>query len=120
MVTDMQPDRERLQAAAGAGYATATDLADWLVREAGLAFRDAHHVTGRIVAAAEQRGLALEALPLEDMRAVHPAITADVFNVLSVEASVNSRSSFGGTAPDNIRTQARQWLDALAGEKAGA
>jgi len=120
LVTDMEPDRERLKAAAGAGYATATDLADWLVREAGLAFRDAHHVTGRIVAAAEQNGLALEALPLADMQAVHPAITADVFNVLSVEASVESRTSLGGTAPGNVRAQARQWLDALAGEKAGA
>jgi len=120
MVADMQPDRDRLKAAAGDGYATATDLADWLVREAGLPFRDAHHVTGKIVAAAEQSGLALEALPLEDMRGIHPAITADIFNVLSVEASVASRSSFGGTAPDNVRAQARQWLDKLAGEKAGA
>ncbi len=120
MVADMQPDRDRLKAAAGDGYATATDLADWLVREAGLPFRDAHHLAGKIVAAAEQRGLALEALPLEDMRGIHPAITADIFNVLSVEASVASRSSFGGTAPDNVRAQARQWLDKLAGEKAGA
>ena len=120
MVADMQPDRDRLKAAAGDGYATATDLADWLVREAGLPFRDAHHVTGKIVAAAEQSGLALEALPLEDMRGIHPAITADIFNVLSVEASVKSRSSFGGTAPDNVRAHARQWLDKLAGEKAGA
>ena len=120
MVADMQPDRERLKAAAGAGYATATDLADWLVREAGVAFRDAHHVTGRIVAAAEQSGLALEALPLADMQEIHPAITAEIFNVLSVEASTQSRTSFGGTAPDNVRAQARQWLDRLAGEKAGA
>ncbi len=120
MVADIEPDRGRLKAAAGAGYATATDLADWLVREAGLPFRDAHHVTGKIVAAAEQQGLALEALPLEDMQVIHPAITADVFNVLSVEASVTSRSSFGGTAPDNVRAQARQWLETLAGEKAGA
>jgi argininosuccinate lyase len=120
MVADMQLDRERLKAAAGAGYATATDLADWLVREAGVAFRDAHHVTGQIVAAAEQKGLALEALPLADLQAVHPAITGQVFDVLSVEASVKSRSSFGGTAPDNVRTQARHWLDELAAEKAGA
>ena len=120
MVADMQPDRERLKAAAGAGYATATDLADWLVRQAGVAFRDAHHVTGKIVAAAEQRGLALEALPLEYMQAIHPAITAEIFNVLSVEASAQSRTSFGGTAPDNVRAQARQWLDKLAAQKAGA
>jgi argininosuccinate lyase len=120
MIADIEPDRDRLKAAAGAGYATATDLADWLVREAGLPFRDAHHVTGRIVAAADQSGLALEALPLEDMQAVHPAITADIFDVLSVEASVKSRRSFGGTAPDNVRAQARRWLETLAGEKAGA
>jgi len=120
MVADMEPDHERLKAAAGAGYATATDLADWLVRQAGMAFRDAHHVTGKIVAAAEQRGLALEALPLADMQAVHPAITADVFNVLSVEASVESRTSFGGTAPDSVKAHARQWLEKLATEKAGA
>jgi argininosuccinate lyase len=120
MVADMEPDRERLKAAAGAGYATATDLADWLVREAGVAFREAHHVTGKIVAAAEQSGLALEAMPLADMQAIHPAITADIFDVLSVEASVASRGSFGGTAPHNVRTQARHWLDALAGKKAGA
>ena len=120
MVTDMEPDRERLKAAAGAGYATATDLADWLVRETGLPFRDAHQVTGKLVAAAEQRGLALEALPLADMQAVHPAITGQVFDVLSVEASVESRTSFGGTAPVNVRAQARQWLARLADEKADA
>ncbi|MDH3194870.1 MAG: argininosuccinate lyase [Hyphomicrobiales bacterium] len=120
MVADMQPDRERLKAAAGAGYATATDLADWLVRKAGVAFREAHQIAGKIVAAAEQKGLALEALPLEDMQAVHPAITADIFDVLSVEASVASRTSFGGAAPENVRAQARQWLEALAGKKAGA
>ncbi len=120
MVADMEPNHERLKAAAGAGYATATDLADWLVRQADLPFRDAHHVTGKIVAAAEQRGLALEALPLADMQAIHPAITADVFNVLSVEASVTSRTSFGGTAPKNVRAQARQWLARLADEKADA
>jgi argininosuccinate lyase len=120
MVADMEPDRERLKAAAGAGYATATDLADWLVREAGLPFRDAHHVTGKIVAVAEQRSLSLEALPLADMQAIHAAITQQVFDVLSVEASVTSRTSFGGTAPENVRAQARRWLDVLAGEKAGA
>ena len=120
MVADMEPDRERLKAAAGADYATATDLADWLVREIDLPFRDAHRVTGKIVAVAEQRGLALEALPLADMQAIHPAITKDVFDVLSVEASVASRTSFGGTAPENVRAQARQWLARLADEKAGA
>ena len=120
MVADMEPDRERLKAAAGAGYATATDLADWLVREIDLPFRDAHQVTGKLVAAAEERGLALEALPLADMQAVHPAITGQVFDVLSVEASVESRTSFGGTAPVNVRAQARQWLARLADEKADA
>ena len=120
MVADMEPDRERLKAAAGAGYATAADLADWLVREVNLPFRDAHQVTGKLVAAAEERGLALDALPLADMQAVHPAITGQVFDVLSVEASVESRSSFGGTAPANVRAQARQWLARLADEKADA
>jgi argininosuccinate lyase len=113
MVEDMVPDRDAMRRAAGAGFATATDLADWLVREAGLPFREAHHVTGRLVAEAARRGVALEALPLEAMRAEHPAITEAVYGVLSVEASVASRVSEGGTAPDNVRAAARGWLERL-------
>jgi argininosuccinate lyase len=116
MVADMTPDREAMRAAAGAGYSTATDLADWLVREAGLPFREAHHVTGRIVAEAEKRGVALDALPLDAMQAVHPAIMENVYGVLSVEASVSSRTSEGGTAPKNVRAAAKRWIELLAGE----
>src|SRR3546814_4242205 len=86
-------------AAAAEGFITATDLADWLVRALGMPFRQAHHVTGTIVKLAEDRGCGLDALPLADMQAVHPEITAQVFDVLSLERSVASRTSFGGTAP---------------------
>jgi argininosuccinate lyase len=113
MVDDMVPDREAMRAAAGSGFSTATDLADWLVREAGLPFRDAHHVTGRIVAVAAERGLTLEALPLQAMLEVHPAITPAIFDVLSVEASVASRRSEGGTAPENVRREAQRWIERL-------
>ncbi len=113
MVDDMQPNAEVMQAAAGSGYATATDLADWLVRTLGLPFREAHHVTGRIVAAAEAKGVPLDALPLADMQAISPAITKDVFSVLSPENSVRSRTSHGGTAPQNVRKMARGWIKRL-------
>jgi argininosuccinate lyase len=113
MVADMQPDVSAMRAAAGAGYSTATDLADWLVREAGLPFREAHHVTGRIVAAAAERGVGLHELPLDVMQAAHPAITEAVYGVLSVEASVASRTSEGGTAPENVRREARKWIERL-------
>jgi argininosuccinate lyase len=89
--------------AASNGYPTATDLADWLVRTLGLPFREAHHVTGRIVRLAEEKGAALADLPLETLQAVHPAITDSVYDVLTVEASVASRRSQGGTAPDRVR-----------------
>jgi argininosuccinate lyase len=108
------PDTARMAACAGAGFATATDLADWLVREAGLPFRTAHHVTGRLVAQAEAKGVGLEDLSLADMQAEHAAITAEVFGVLSVAASVASRTSFGGTAPANVAAQAARWLTVLA------
>ena len=114
MVGDMEPNVDAMQAAAGAGFSTATDLADWLVREAGLPFRDAHHATGRIVAEAAERGISLEDVPLDVMQAVNPAITDAVYSVLSVQASVNSRTSFGGTAPDNVRAAAAAWLEKLA------
>jgi argininosuccinate lyase len=113
MVRDMAPDRDRMRAAAGAGFSTATDLADWLVRELGMPFRHAHHVTGRIVALAAERGVPLEALPLEVLRGVEPRVTAAVFDVLGPEASVRSRTSFGGTAPVNVEAQARAWLARL-------
>jgi argininosuccinate lyase len=113
MVGDMEPDRERMKAAAGEGYATATDLADWLVRTLKIPFREAHHVTGKIVAAAEKAGVPLEALPLEAMRKIESRITKDVFKVLSVENSVTSRTSYGGTAPQNVTREAKKWLKKL-------
>ena len=114
MVRDMEPDAERMKAAAGAGYATATDLADWLVRTLKMPFREAHHVTGRIVAKAAAAGQPLHKMPLADMKKIEPRITQAVFGVLSVDRSVGSRTSFGGTAPANVRAQARKWLKTLA------
>ncbi len=113
MVRDMVPDVARLRAAAGAGFATATDLADWLVRVLRLPFRDAHHITGRLVARAEARGVDLADLTLAEMQAEEPRITADIFQVLTVEASVASRTSEGGTAPANVAAAARAWLERL-------
>jgi argininosuccinate lyase len=113
MVRDLVPDEARMKAAAGEGYATATDLADWLVRTLKMPFRDAHHATGRIVALAAEQNVALHELPLAAMQEVEPKITADVLGVLSVEASVNSRISFGGTAPKNVTAQAESWLKRL-------
>ena len=107
MIDDMQPDEAAMRRAAGAGFTTATDLADWLVRKAGLPFREAHHVTGRVVRLAEHKGVGLEELTLEDMQGVDSRITADVFNVLGVDNSVKSRTSFGGTAPENVRRAAK-------------
>jgi argininosuccinate lyase len=118
MVRDMTPNPERMKAAAGAGHATATDLADWLVRSLGIPFREAHQVTGRIVALAEQAGVALDKLPLAKMREAEPRLTRDVFSVLSVEHSAKSRKSFGGTAPGEVRKQARRWLQQLGGQAA--
>jgi argininosuccinate lyase len=118
MVRDMEPDAEAMKKAAGAGYATATDLADWLVRALGMPFRRAHEVTGAVVALAEKKGVPLEALALADMQKIEPAITAQVFDFLGVEESVKSRTSLGGTAPANVRREARRWLDRLAREAA--
>jgi len=114
MVRDLTPHVERMRAAAGEGYSTATDLADWLVRELDMPFRAAHHVTGRIVAQAAAEKIPLDRLPLAAMQAIEPRITEDVFRVLSVEGSVESRVSHGGTAPDNIRREASRWLKALS------
>ncbi len=113
MVRDMRINRARMKSAAGAGYATATDLADWLVRKLDMPFRDAHHVTGRVVALAEGRGCGLEDLSLEDLQRVEPRISADVFAVLGVEKSVASRTRYGGAAPENVRKAAQSWIDCL-------
>jgi argininosuccinate lyase len=116
MVRDLLPDVARMRAAADAGYATATDLADWLVSTLHMPFRDAHHVTGRIVAEAAAEGIALHELALDKMRAIEPRITKDVFAVLAVDNSVKSRVSYGGTSPKNVRREASRWLKALAKE----
>jgi argininosuccinate lyase len=113
MVEDMQPQADAMLAAAGSGYSTATDLADWLVRVLKMPFRDAHHVTGRIVAAAEAQNLPLDKLPLAAMQEVEPRITADVFSVLSPQNSVASRVSHGGTAPQNVAKMASDWRKRL-------
>ncbi|HVZ05850.1 argininosuccinate lyase [Hyphomicrobium sp.] len=117
MISDLEPVPEAMRDAAGRGYSTATDLADWLVRELKMPFRDAHHVTGAIVKAAETKGVDLDQLPLADMQAVEPRITKAVFSVLSVENSVKSRTSYGGTAPQNVLKMARHWLRRLEKER---
>jgi argininosuccinate lyase len=114
MVRDLAPDAARLREMAGSGFSTATDLADWLVRVLRLPFREAHHVTGRLVAKAEARGVDLAGLTLAEMRAEEAGITEAVFSVLTVEASVASRTSYGGTAPANVASQAARWRAALA------
>jgi argininosuccinate lyase len=112
-VGDMTANRESLAAAAGSGFSTATDLADWLVRALNLPFREAHHVTGTLVALAEARGCDLPDLTLADMQGVHAGITDDVFAVLGVVNSVNSRTSHGGTAPIRVREQIARWKTLL-------
>lgn len=119
MVRDMEPDLKAMKKAAGLGYATATDLADWLVRVLQMPFRDAHHVTGRLVGLASEKKIGLERLSLGEMQAVEPRITQAVFAVLGVEQSVKSRVSYGGTAPVNVRRQAKRWLKLLTKETAG-
>ena len=114
MVKDMSANVESLEAAAGSGFSTATDLADWLVRSLNMPFRDAHHVTGALVAMAESRGIDLPDLSLEDMQSVHAHITQDVFGVLGVHNSVASRISYGGTAPSEVRKQIARWKEILA------
>ncbi len=108
MVADMQPNAANLRAATQKGFITATDLADWLVRVAGMPFREAHHVTGRLVKLAEDKGCDLPDLALSEMQAVDTRIDAGVFDVLSVDKAVASRTSEGGTAPDNVRAAARR------------
>jgi len=114
MVRDMTANRDALEAAAGSGFSTATDLADWLVRVLDMPFREAHHVTGSLVAMAEGRGVDLPDLSLEDMQSVHSDITDDIFDVLGVHNSVASRASYGGTAPERVRDQVARWKEKLA------
>ncbi|PTQ73447.1 argininosuccinate lyase [Celeribacter persicus] len=113
MVSDMTANVDNLRAAAASGFSTATDLADWLVREAGLPFRDAHHVTGALVAMAEKKGVDLPDLSLDEMKSVNEAITEGVYDVLTVENSVASRTSYGGTAPAQVRAQIARWKEVL-------
>ncbi len=113
MVRDMTANRAALEKAAGAGFSTATDLADWLVRSAGLPFRDAHHVTGALVALAEKKGCDLADLSLVELQSANPAITQEVYAVLGVHNSVASRQSYGGTAPDQVRAQVKRWKEKL-------
>ena len=116
MTRDMTPDVERMRAAAGSGYSTATDIADWLVRRLGMPFRQAHHVTGRVVALAASRNVGLENLSLEDLKTIEPAFEPDVLDVLGVEKSIASRTSYGGTAPANVKAQADAWISRLRAE----
>ena len=116
MVADLEPDVAAMRAAAALGYSTATDLADWLTRVLKLPFRDAHHVTGRIVAKAAAAGVPLDKLPLPALQAIEPRITKAVYGVLTVDSSVASRKAFGGTAPNNVRSQAKRWLKRLQGK----
>ncbi|MEL7543646.1 MAG: argininosuccinate lyase [Pseudomonadota bacterium] len=118
MVRDLVANEDAMRASAARGFSTATDLADWLVRAAGVPFREAHHITGSVVSAAEAHDVTLDALPLAIMQEIDPRITADVFDVLSVDASVKSRTSFGGTAPQNVRKMARRWRKRLESDAA--
>jgi argininosuccinate lyase len=113
MVEDLQANEDAMRAAAGDGYSTATDIADWIVRVLKKPFREAHHATGRIVAMAEQRKCRLEELSLADLQSVEPGISADIHSVLTLDASVASRTSFGGTAPANVNKQITYWQEQL-------
>jgi argininosuccinate lyase len=114
MVADLKPNEAAMAAAAGAGYSTATDLADWLVRTLNLPFRQAHHVAGQAVKQAEAKGLDLADLPLADLQALEPGIIASVYNVLTPAASASSRTSFGGTAPERVRAEIARWKEILS------
>ncbi len=113
MIDDITAHRENMEVAAASGFATATDLADWCVRVLNMPFRDAHHVTGSIVAMAEKQNIRIDQLSLKDMQSVEPKITAEIFDVLSVQNSVKSRTSYGGTAPKNVKQQAKKWQEIL-------
>jgi len=116
MVGDLVPNHERMRVSAAAGFSTATDIADWLVRELNIPFRDAHHITGQIVALAEQKNCGLEGLTIEDFKAVDQRIDSRIHKVLTVEASVAARKSYGGTAPANVLQQAARWKTELTGQ----
>ena len=113
MIKDLVPNEDNLEQAASGGYSTATDLADWLVRVINLPFRDAHHVTGSLVALAEQQGKQLDELTLSQMQAIEPKITDNIYSVLTVQNSVKSRTSYGGTAPTNVKKNAKKWIKSL-------
>ena len=113
MIGDLVPQKEAMRRAAEAGYPTATDLADWLVKVLGKPFREAHHIAGALVKRAEELSVPLDKLPLAEMRKAEPGITKDVFSVLSLDASVNSRDSLGGTAPSRVREQVAFWREKL-------
>jgi argininosuccinate lyase len=113
MIADLTPNTGRMAAAAGAGFSTATDLADWLVRTLDIPFREAHHATGAAVKRAEALGVDLPALPLAELQAIEPGITEDVYKVLTPEASAASRMSYGGTAPAQVRSQIELWKERL-------
>jgi argininosuccinate lyase len=117
MVAEAKFRTERMRAAAELGYATATDLADWLVRQANIPFREAHHITGSAVKLAESRGVALDQLPLDDLKAIDARIDDRVYAALSVDASVASRASHGGTAPNEVRKRVAQARVALGLEE---
>ena len=114
MISDLEPVSARMAAAAGAGYSTATDLADWLVRTLDMPFRDAHHVTGAAVKRAEQLACDLADLPLSELQALSQGITAEVYDVLTPRASVGSRKSYGGAAPEQVRAQVARWKGILS------
>ncbi|NQX79472.1 MAG: argininosuccinate lyase [Hyphomicrobiaceae bacterium] len=113
MVDNMEPVPERMISAAGCGFSTATDLADWLVKELKLPFRDAHNITGQIIVLAESRGCDIKDLSLPELRDIAPCIPENIFSVLSVENSVNSKTSYGGTAPHHVREMAQNWIARL-------
>ncbi len=116
MIADLEPNPERMKESARSGYSTATDLADWVTQKLNVPFRDAHHITGRAVKLAESKGCELGQLALADLQSIEPRINADVLKVLTVDAAAASRVSYGGTAPDNVRAQAKAARDRFLGE----
>jgi argininosuccinate lyase len=116
MVQDLQVNRERMRAAAAMGFSTATDVADWLVRQANIPFRDAHEITGHIVKLAEEKGIPLDGLTIDDFKLIDHRIDSRIHKVLSVESSVRARKSYGGTAPENVLAQAARWKSLLTGQ----
>jgi argininosuccinate lyase len=113
MVEDLELDLRAMKRAASAGHSTATDLADWLVLKLGLPFREAHKITGKIVALAESKGVDLKKLPLSELKSVEKGITEEVYSALDVAGSVKSRTSYGGTAPSSVKREARRWIKRL-------